>query len=251
MRKVAAAFWGGVALMGGIAFGQSDLPLTQDLAINRISPLDPTRGMTAAPVLESATHMPLTEEYVWTANSAKSDGKIVYTFPGLMERTEAHYFRAAFNVGAVPKVATLYLAGPRSVKVWVNGQEAEKVESDTTSPLGMHVFAQDVARFLKAGRNTIAIEAVRGRGVTGFTNSELLRQLTFGQVVVGKILAAPKGVDGPVLVKSGKDWKSSLTGAKGWEAAGFDDAVVGAGAEHWGHRELDRDVPVERGCGAV
>ena len=223
MRKVAAAIWCGMAFLGGMASGQNDLPLTQDLSINMISPLDSTREM-KAPVLESATHTPLTEEYVWTANSAKADGKIVYTFPGLMERTEVHYFRAGFNVGPVPKVATLYLAGPRRVRVWVNGQMAEQVESDTTSPLGMHVFAQDVARFLRTGRNTIAIEAVRGRGVTGFTNSELLRQLTFGQVVVGKILAAPRGVDGPVLMRSGKDWKSSLTGAAGWEAAKFDDS---------------------------
>jgi hypothetical protein len=207
-------------LVAGGASGQNDLPLTQSAAMNRISPLDPTRVATA-PKLESAQHTPLTEEYVWTADSAGADAKIVYSFPGLMERTETHYFRAAFQVGAVPKVATLYLAGPRSVKVWINGQMAEKVESDTTSPLGMHVFAQDVARHLHAGKNTIAIEAVRGRGVTGFTNSALLRQLTFGQIVVGKIIAAPQGVDGPVLLRSGKDWRSSLTAGPGWEAIGF------------------------------
>jgi len=93
----------------------------------------------------------------------------------------------------VPQEATLYLAGPRRVKVWINGQLAEEVESDVTSPLGMHVFATSVAKFLHSGQNTIAIEAVRGRGVTGFANSALVRQQTFGQVLVAKIVARAQG----------------------------------------------------------
>jgi alpha-L-rhamnosidase len=40
----------------------------------------------------------------------------------------------------------------------------------------MHVFATNVAKYLQPGANTIAIEAVRGRGVTGFANSALVRQ---------------------------------------------------------------------------
>ncbi len=206
----------------GMAWGQ-DLPLTEQQTINMVSPLDPTRGVTN-PSLESARHKPLAEEYVWTADGANADAKVVYTFPGVMERTEIHYFRASFNVGAVPKEATLYLAGPRRVKVWVNGALAEEVESDVTSPLGMHVFATDVARYLKPGKNVLALEAVRGRGVTGFANSALLRQETFGQVVVGKIVPAARGVDVPALMRTGKDWKSATTVTNGWETAAFDDA---------------------------
>ena len=86
----------------------------------------------------------------------------------------------------MPREATLYIAGPRSVDVWLNGILAEHVESDVTSPLGMHVFAASVAKYLQPGANTIAIEAVRGRGVTGFANSALVRQQTFGQVLVVK-----------------------------------------------------------------
>ncbi len=201
-----------------------DLPLTQELKPSTIAPLDPTRGI-QHPALESARHKPLPEEYIWTADDAKANDKVVYTRPNANEQIEPHYFRRQFTVGAVPAVATLYVAGPRSVKVWLNGQLAEQVESDTTSPLGMHVFAADVAKLLRPGANTIAIEAVRGRGVTGFANSALLRQQTFGQVVVAKIVAAAQGVEAPALVISDREWKSSVAAAEGWEKPGFSDAA--------------------------
>ena len=207
----------------GVGYGQ-DLPLTQQLSINQITPLDPTRDI-AQPVLESSRHTPLPEEYIWTASDNATDNKVIYTFPKVTERVEPHYFRERFEVTTLPKEATLYLAGPRKVKVWINGQMAEEVESDVTSPLGMHVFATEVARYLRVGRNTIAIEAVRGRGVTGFANSALVRQQTFGQVMVAKIIPRAAGVDGPALMRSGKDWRSSTVAATGWERADFNDAA--------------------------
>ena len=96
-------------------------------------------------------------------------------------------------MGAVPQEATLYIAGPRSVKVWVNGKLAEQVEGDLSSPLGVHVFAASVEEYLRPGENTIAIEAVRGRGVSGPGSSALVRQLTSGQVMVAKIVPAGVG----------------------------------------------------------
>ncbi len=200
-----------------------DLPLTQAMSMSKVSPLDPTRNLTN-PVLQSTLHTPLPEEYIWTADDTARDAKIVYTFPARTEQIEPHYFRTHFNVPTLPKEATLYIAGPRSVKVWINGQLAEQVESDVTSPLGMHVFATPSPNILHAGKNTIAIEAVRGRGVTGFANSALLRQQTFGQVLVAKIVPRAEGINGPALLLSNKDWRSSTTAAKGWEQADFDDA---------------------------
>ena len=155
----------------------------------------------------------------------RRDAKIVYTFPARTEQIEPHYFRAHFNVPTVPKEATLYIAGPRSIKVWINSQLAEQVESDVTSPLGMHVFTTAVAKYLHVGKNTIAIEAVRGRGVTGFANSALLRQQTFGQVLVAKIVPLAEGINGPALLLSNKDWRSSTTASKGWEQADFADTA--------------------------
>ena len=135
----------------------------------------------------------------------KKSGKLVYRFPAITAETEPHYFRAHFRVDNVPREATLYIAGPRSVSVWVNGQMVEKVRSDTSSPLGMHVFAAPVARALHAGDNVIAIEAVRGRGVTGFANSALVQQQTSGRVLVAKIVPRAEGVEarGPDAQRAG------------------------------------------------
>jgi hypothetical protein len=210
------------ALVTGLLYGQ-DLPLNQVLVPSKVSPLDPTVNV-GRPVLESSLHKPLAEEYIWTADAVDVDAKVLYTRPRADERIEPHYFRRNFRVATVPPEATLYVAGPRSVKVWLNGQLAEQVQSDVTSPLGMHVFAVGVAKYLKPGANTIAIEAVRGRGVSGFANSALVRQQTFGQVVVAKILAKPEWVDGPALLISDKQWKSSTASVSDWEKTTFDDA---------------------------
>ena len=213
-----------VAMLAAGVLDAQDLPLTQELTPSTVAPLDPTRDI-AQPVLESSVHTPLAEEYIWTANDANADAKVLYTRPKADERIEPHYFRREFNVDTVPRAATLYLAGPRSIDVWLNGMLAEHMESDVTSPLGMHVFAVSVAKYLQAGVNTIAIEAVRGRGVTGFANSALVRQQTFGQVVVAKIVAGPQSVNANALMISDKEWKSTTSVADGWQKADFDDAA--------------------------
>jgi hypothetical protein len=215
-----------VALAASLAtcflYGQ-DLPLTQVQTPSKISPLDPTKNL-GQPELESSRHTPLAEEYIWTANDANANDKVLYTRPKADERIEPHFFRRSFTVAAVPREATLYIAGPRSVDLWLNSILVEHVESDVTSPLGMHVFATNVAKYVQPGANTIAIEAVRGRGVTGFANSALVRQQTFGQVLVVKMLAAAASVEGPVLLISDKQWKSAAAVTEGWQRATFDDA---------------------------
>ena len=202
-----------------------DLPVEHGTARAELAVLDPARDASGAP-LEKDIHTPLPEEYIWTASPAgESRGSaVIYQFPGTMEKTEKHYFRHAFEVSAVPGAATLYVAGPRWEKVWINGQLADEVSSDLESPLGMHVFATDVARYLKPGLNVIALEVVRGRGVTGFANSALVMQQTFGQVVVAKILPAAKYVDAKPIVMTDKTWKSTEAAAAGWEAVGFNDS---------------------------
>ncbi len=124
----------------------------------------------------------------------------------------------------MPPQATLYLAGPRSATVYLNGRHVESVESDITLALGMHVFAIPVEDFLKSGQNTLALEVVRGRGVTGFTSSALVMQQTFGEVLVAKIVPRAAGIVAPALMMSSPNWKSALTSAPGWEQPGFDDS---------------------------
>lgn len=223
--RFAGAGWCAVAavMAAGVACAQ-DLPLTQVLRPSTVSPLDPTRAVTE-PRLESTMHKPLPEEYIWTANTSNTNDKVLYTRPAANEHIEPHYLRRQFHLSAVPPVATLYVAGPRSLNVWINGQMAEQVQSDITSPLGMHVFATDVTKYLKPGENTIAMEVVRGRGVSGFANSAIVRQQTFGQVVVAKIVPAAEGVMAPAMLISDKEWKSSSEKADGWEKPGFNDAA--------------------------
>ncbi len=216
-----------------VATHAQDLPLTQAQAMNTLSPLDPTRTLITPPQLESARHTPLPEEYLWTASNAPTDARLVYTFPKVTEQTEPHYFRASFAIQSIPAQATLYLAGPRSVEVWINGQLAEKVESDVTSPLGMHVFTTPVAKFLHAGDNTIAIKAIRGRGVTGFANSALVRQQTFGQVLVAKIIPAAEGVQAPPILISDSHWTGSEEAESTWTQPNF-SAVGWRPVQHLG-----------------
>jgi alpha-L-rhamnosidase len=205
------------------AAGQ-DLPLEHGTARAEVRALDLAKDATGAP-LEKDIHTPLPEEYIWTAGAdAVSGSAVIYKFPGLMQQTEKHYFRHAFELAEMPKEATLYVAGPRWERVWINGQLADEVSSDTSSPLGMHVFATDVAKYLRAGKNVIALEVVRGRGVTGFANSAIVRQQTFGQVVVAKILPAAKWVDAKPLTISDRSWKSSEKATEGWEKPAFSDA---------------------------
>ncbi len=220
---LAITFAVAACVLGAGKSAAQDLPLTQTLTMSTLQPLDPSRGA-GKPVMERDVHQPLPEEYIWTALPNTGNAKLLYTFPGIGEQTEKHYFRASFRVGTVPAEATLYTAGPRSVTIWINGQMADRVSSDTSSPLGMHVFATPVAKLLRAGENVIAIEAVRGRGVTGFANSALVRQQTFGQVLVAKIIAKAPGVVGPDMMHSNAAWKSATTAASGWEQAGFGEA---------------------------
>lgn len=203
------------ALSMGLLQGQN--LSAQGTGASAVSPLDPTRSI-AQPALESSRHKPLAEEFIWTASGASAGANA-------NKGTEPHCFLRRFTVGAVPQDATLYIAGPRSVKVWVNGKLAEQVEGDLSSPLGVHVFAASVKEYLRPGENTIAIEAVRGRGVSGPGSSALVRQLTSGQVMVAKIVPAGVGVDAPPLVISDGQWKSASVAANGWEQPGFDDAA--------------------------
>jgi alpha-L-rhamnosidase len=187
-------------------------------------PLDPVRDATGA-ALESSTHQPLPEQYIWTAadRHAGDSDQIRYVRPAVTAQTEPHYFRVSFRVDTVPTHATLYLAGPRSAEAYLNGQKIMSVSSDITQPLGMHVFAVPVASALKRGTNVLALKVVRGRGVTGFTNSALVMQQTFGEVVVAKIIPQPEGVMGRPLVMTDSSWKSSTTDSPGWQNADFND----------------------------
>jgi hypothetical protein len=190
--------------------------------VNPHGPLDPSRNLTAvAPV----PHTPLREEYIWTAGDAAalSDrGKVVAR--NQQEKIAPHYFRAAFNLSAVPRLATLYVAGPRSLKVYINGVEAARLECHPQYPIVFEALHADVTTHLRKGQNIIAIEAVRGLGISHHTNSVMTAQLNMGEVLTAKIVAADPGIDMPPLLWSSSSWVSTLTPQPGWQQPGFDDS---------------------------
>src|SRR5580704_13362693 len=86
--------------------------------------LDPSRAVAQVQTVGSF-HAPLPAEYIWTADDAA-----VATGAGPLSqlkrddwKVEPHFFRAAFMVRQKPAVATLYVAGPRRAKVFVNGAQ--------------------------------------------------------------------------------------------------------------------------------
>jgi alpha-L-rhamnosidase len=187
--------------------------------------IDPARQI-ASPRLERDTHKPLPEQYIWTAedrvtlaNMAENDRA---AHSGMKEH---HFFRRTFDVSSVPGAATLYVAGPRAARIFVNGKLAKSFEANPDGHVSQHVIAVDVSHALQAGRNVIAIDAVRGFGANHSTNVPTVVQLTVGKAMVVKLVAAPRGLEGPTLVMSDGQWKASMTGPEGWEAPGFSDAA--------------------------
>src|ERR1700744_6534039 len=104
MRLICALFSYAFVALCPIALAQSSFPDGK---------LDPTRDLTDPGAI---AHEALPEEYIWTAGDATVDrpdhGK--YPWQRQQLRIDPHYFRAKFNVKAVPGEATLYIAGPRS-----------------------------------------------------------------------------------------------------------------------------------------
>lgn len=193
------------------------------LAQGQPAPLDPTRNLHA--VAEPA-HTPLPEEYIWTADDVTvlrpDHGKYPWNRPEL--RVQPHVFRAHFQVATLPHAATLYVAGPREAHVFVNGHKVDDFYLNIDEPIGFHVFHADAASALKVGDNVIAIEAVRGRGIVSGGGPLATQQLTYGEVVVAKIVPAAFGVNAPALVISNKNWRSSAKADEHWSDPGFDDS---------------------------
>lgn len=186
--------------------------------------LDPSRK--ATPVqLESARHKPLPEQYIWT----EEDSGVGHYNPGDWMFTPTaelgpHYFRRSFQLSAVPSRATLYVAGPRSLSVYVNGALVKKDASNPDSPLGQKVYSVDVTRNLHAGTNLIAIEAIRGKGVGAVPDDIMTIDVTRGKVLLVKLLPADPGVLADAMVMSDVDWRGSLTASDGWNKPGFNDS---------------------------
>ena len=186
-------------------------------------PLDPTKNL---PVSAAASHTLLPEEYIWTADdvTVRRPDHSKYPWNRQDLRVEPHVFRAHFHIAELSKVATLYVAGPREARVFVDGRKVEDFYLNVDEPIGFHVFHADATAALKLGDNVIAVEVVRGRGIVSGGGPLTTQQLTYGEVLVAKIVPAGFGVDLPAFVITDHSWRSSAKVVEHWSEAVFDDS---------------------------
>lgn len=170
-------------------------------------------------------HQPLPEQYIWTANDAAVlSEKTVPLIRRQDSKIAPHYFRSSFQLTTLPHQATLYVAGPRTARVFLNGKLAANLHWSGGHHVVFHTLSADVHDFLLPGKNVIAIEAVRGWGVHHHTNSMGTSQLNSGEVLVAKIIPAGLGVPAAPLVITNASWKSCIQPTSGWEQSAFNDA---------------------------
>ncbi|WP_035346874.1 alpha-L-rhamnosidase C-terminal domain-containing protein [Edaphobacter aggregans] len=184
--------------------------------------LDPTRTPTTT---AQPLHTPLPEQYLWTAGDVTALRRDRGSFPASLTelRTDPHFFRAHFKLASLPAAATLYLAGPREAHVYLNGRLLADFASNLDAPINFHVFHADATQALRIGDNTLAIEAIRGRGVPSEGGSIPTRQLAYGEVLAAKIVPAPFGVEAPALVLTDTNWRSTTARTSRWQDPAFND----------------------------
>lgn len=208
------------AQMGDPANGPTKIP-NQDL--------DPARNLQNL-ALESSTHTPLPEQYIWTKEDAvpehplQQKGWKRYTDEG----NAPHYFRRTFNLDSVPAQATLYLAGATSASVYLNGQHIADDKLDPDAPIGLRVFTHDVAALLQPGKNILAIQATCGPTVGNSSNTRAGIQAGRGEALVVKILPAQRGILAPALLLSNAQWKATMHAGADWYSPAFNDTAWSA-----------------------
>ena len=166
----------------------------------------------------------LREQFIWTKDDAAALRPAYQaTVRGQDDKIAPHYFRGHFVVDVLPKEATLYLAGPRSATVMLNGTTVLQF-SDDGGGKGFHVRTADVGGALRPGENVLAIQEVRGHSSLHTGASPIINQVTYGEVLAVKIVPRGIAVDAPPLVVSDGSWRSSLDVRTDWAASSFNDA---------------------------
>ena len=180
--------------------------------------LDPARHLLPSQV-ESALHKPLPEQYVWTVER-----------PGDGYNGQPHYFRDVFEVSKLPAHATLYIAGPRQVHIYINGRKVGRYQWNiefprVDFPMGIRVYQKDVTKALHVGSNVIAIEAVRGPMAGNEALAPISRHFHDGKVLAVMIVPAGRGRQAPPLLMSNRNWRATAGRvATGWWRTHFNAA---------------------------
>jgi len=135
--------------------------------------------------------------------------------------SEPIFLRHSFDLAEEAKTAQLYATCDNGSTIWINGQKAG-ANPDWQFP----IVIDDASKWLKKGRNAIAVEATNKGGVAAFV---LKLEITTKS---GKKLS----------VVSNPNWKLALAAEEGWKNADFSDAkwnqklkAMGAlGVSPWG-----------------
>ena len=102
-------------------------------------------------------------------------------------------------------MATLYVAGPNYLRVYVNGRLLASGERDAKDRIRPYVLGIDVSGQMRAGRNLVAVVASQG------------------DKLVLKILPALLQVMKPALVMTDTTWKCNFRFSDGWELPSLND----------------------------
>jgi len=205
----------------GLAFLQAAVSSASASPPNSSGYLDPTRGAG----LQAPPANLLSGQFIWTAGDAAAlDPVLQARVRGQNDKTAPHYFRAHFLIHTLPREATLYIAGPRSANVYLNGQLVLGDSEGSGTPKNLTVLSADAASSLRLGDNVVAIEAVRGHGSLHTGASPTINQITYGEVLAVKIVPRAKAVDAKPVLVSDTSWRSTLTPSEGWHEPSFNDA---------------------------
>lgn len=185
-------------------------------------PLDPARIAELRPPTPSHE----TAEFIWTANDAAARNPALQaSVRGQDDKAAPHFFRAHFHLDTLPPDATLYLAGPRSAAVFLNGREVLRLADDPARPKNLSVLTAPVAPALHPGDNVLALSVIRGHSSLHTGASPTINQVTYGEVLALKIVPATLAIDAPPLLVSNTQWRSTLNPAPDWQQPASDDRV--------------------------
>ena len=175
--------------ISGLLFVAMPCALAQVAVVHPGNVLDPSRSITRVQTVGSF-HIPLPEQYIWTDSDAAvaTGAKQLSQLKRDDWKVEPHFFRATFIVKQKPLHATLYIAGPRHARVFLNGTLAADLHYSGGHHMGFGTMTADVSAALRQGTNLIAIEAVRGYGSHHHTNALKTSWLNSGEVLAVKIL---------------------------------------------------------------
>jgi len=139
-----------------------------------------------------------TSRWIWT-----NEGSIQGGMPA-----GARLFRYDFQAPAGLSAASLRLTVDDTWTLWINGQRVAQSGNDEFE--WRNIAPRDILKYLKPGRNTIAVEAVNRSDAAG-----LLARIEL------------KGANGVQVLASNPSWKWSAPGPQSpqnWQAVDFDDS---------------------------